>query len=56
VEAALETLHRMGATTHEPVTQRGAGFVTASVVDPFGNILGVMFNPHYLEVRDDKLT
>jgi hypothetical protein len=25
-------------------------FVTASVVDPFGNILGVMYNPHYLEV------
>ena len=27
-----------------------ARFVTASVVDPFGNILGVMYNPHYLEV------
>jgi hypothetical protein len=24
--------------------------VTASVVDPFGNILGIMYNPHYLEV------
>lgn len=22
----------------------------AAVVDPFGNILGVMYNPHYLEV------
>jgi hypothetical protein len=20
------------------------------VVDPFGNILGIMYNPHYLEV------
>ena len=29
---------------------RSAGFVTASVVDPFGNVLGVMYNPHYLEV------
>jgi hypothetical protein len=24
---------------------------TASVVDPFGNILGIMYNPHYLEVQ-----
>lgn len=29
---------------------RGEGFVTASVVDPFGNILGVMYNRHYLDV------
>ena len=25
------------------------GFVTASVVDPFGNVLGIMYNPHYVE-------
>jgi hypothetical protein len=24
--------------------------VTAAVVDPFGNVLGVMYNPHYLAV------
>ncbi len=28
----------------------GGGFVGASVVDPFGNVLGVMYNPHYLEI------
>lgn len=50
VEAALEKLLAMGATEHQPYTERGMGFVTASVVDPFGNILGVMYNPHYLEV------
>ena len=51
VEAAFERLLSMGATEYEPVTHRGeAGFVTASVVDPFGNVLGVMYNPHYLEV------
>jgi len=22
----------------------------ASVVDPFGSILGIMYNPHYLEI------
>ena len=26
------------------------GFVTASVVGPFGNVLGVVYNRHYLEV------
>ena len=40
----------LGATECEPVTERGPGFVTASVADPFGNILGVMYNRHYLEV------
>ncbi|MFI8523683.1 VOC family protein [Promicromonospora sukumoe] len=39
----------LGATEFEPVTERGHGFVTASVVDPFENVLGVMFNPHYVE-------
>jgi hypothetical protein len=29
---------------------RGEGFITASVVDPFGNVLGIMYNRHYLEV------
>jgi predicted enzyme related to lactoylglutathione lyase len=51
VAATLERLLSMGAREYEALTHRGeAGFVTASVVDPFGNILGVMYNPHYLEV------
>ena len=40
----------MGAEEYEAPTHRGGGFVTASVVDPFGNILGIMHNPHYLDV------
>jgi len=24
------------------------------VLDPFGNIVGLMYNPHYLEVRGSK--
>ena len=43
----------MGAREYEPVTPRGdTGFVTASVVDPFGNVLGLMTNPHYLEMLE----
>jgi predicted enzyme related to lactoylglutathione lyase len=48
--ATLEKLLSMGATEHAAPTERGAGFITASVIDPFGNILGIMHNPHYLEV------
>jgi predicted enzyme related to lactoylglutathione lyase len=51
VAAILEKVKAMGAKEYEPLTKRGeAGFVTASVVDPFGNILGIMHNPHYLEI------
>lgn len=50
VTASLARLVALGATVHEPVTPRGPGFVTASVVDPFGNVLGVMENQHYLDV------
>ncbi|MFE6303760.1 VOC family protein [Nocardiopsis sp. NPDC057823] len=50
VEAALARLLELGAKEYEPLTVRGEGFVTASVVDPFGNVLGVMYNAHYLEM------
>ncbi len=50
VHAVLERAVAMGATQLEAPQDRGHGFVTASVVDPFGNILGVMYNPHYVEM------
>lgn len=50
LDATMERLLSMGATEYEPITARGDGFVTASVIDPFGNVLGVMTSPHYLEV------
>ena len=50
VAAMLEKLKAMGAKEYEALTKREAGFITASVVDPFGNILGIMYNPHYLEI------
>jgi predicted enzyme related to lactoylglutathione lyase len=50
VAATLEKLTAMGAKEYEPLTQRGVGFITASVVDPFGNVLGIMYNRHYLEI------
>lgn len=50
IEAAVKNLLERGAREYEPITPRTHGFVTASVVDPFGNILGIMYNPHYVEV------
>jgi predicted enzyme related to lactoylglutathione lyase len=50
LESTVERLLSLGATELEPITPRGDGFVTASVVDPFGNVLGVMYNQHYLDV------
>lgn len=50
LDAALARLVALGAREYEPVTEHGEGFVTASVIDPFGNLLGVMYNAHYLEV------
>jgi len=54
VRASFERLVSMGATAYEKPVERGPGFVTASVVDPFGNILGVMYNQHYLDVSGSQ--
>ncbi|MFF9911930.1 VOC family protein [Streptomyces sp. NPDC013457] len=50
VRATLDRLLSLGAKEYEPLTPRGPGFVTASVTDPFGNVLGVMQNQHYVDV------
>jgi predicted enzyme related to lactoylglutathione lyase len=54
LEATVARLHELGAKENEPITERGPGFVTASVVDPFGNVLGVMTNVHYLAVLKER--
>ena len=57
IEAAVERLKAMGAKEYDPITKRGdSGFVTASVIDPFGNILGIMYYPHYLKVLAPRIT
>ena len=54
VRASVERLVSMGATIHEEPVERGPGFITACVIDPFGNILGVMYNRHYLEILTSR--
>ena len=48
--AAVDRLLSMGAKQHQSPRDFGEGLIGASVVDPFGNILGAMHNPHYLDV------
>ena len=51
VAAAVARLVEHGATEYQPVVERDAGFFTASVLDPFGNILGLMYSPHFVEMH-----
>ena len=46
-DAALQRLVELGATVVDPVTDVGGGIRTATVTDPFGNLFGVIENPHF---------
>jgi predicted enzyme related to lactoylglutathione lyase len=55
IASTFEKLLSMGAKEYQPITPRGdTGFVTASVIDPFGNVLGIMYNPHYVEILESS--
>ncbi|MFO0809667.1 MAG: hypothetical protein U0746_13665 [Gemmataceae bacterium] len=45
--AAYERLLSLGATPYEPVKDVGGNIKIGSVLDPFGNVLGVIENPHF---------
>jgi predicted enzyme related to lactoylglutathione lyase len=49
--AEVARLLGLGATAHEPVTEVGGGIKVASVLDPFGNALSVIENPHFDATR-----
>lgn len=46
-EAAYQRLLQLGASDHEPVQDVGGGVMIGAVRDPFGNVLGVVENPHF---------
>lgn len=50
VAATLETLVAHGSTPWQPITEHAPGFATASVIDPFGCPLGIMYNQHYVDL------
>jgi catechol 2,3-dioxygenase-like lactoylglutathione lyase family enzyme len=46
-EVAYQRLLTLGALDHEPVQDVGGGVKIGAVRDPFGNVLGVVENPHF---------
>ncbi|HAF16511.1 MAG TPA: glyoxalase/bleomycin resistance/extradiol dioxygenase family protein [Blastocatellia bacterium] len=46
-EAALKRMLEQGATLHEDVQDVGGDIKVATIKDPFGNVFGVIENPHF---------
>ncbi len=46
-EAALARLRGLGAREHSGVQDVGGGIKVASVLDPDGNVVGIIENPHF---------
>jgi predicted enzyme related to lactoylglutathione lyase len=46
-DAAVAALVAAGATVRDPVTEVGDGIKTAAVIEPGGNVVGVIENPHF---------
>jgi predicted enzyme related to lactoylglutathione lyase len=46
-EAAFNRLLELGASVQTPVQDVGGDIRVATVTDPFGNVLGVIENPHF---------
>lgn len=44
---AYKRLIDLGATPHDEIQDVGEGILIGSVHDPFGNVLGVIENPHF---------
>lgn len=47
VHAAWDRLIELGATPHEDIQDVGGDVLLATVHDPFGNVLGIIQNPHF---------
>ena len=46
-EAALQRLFELGAAKHEDIQDVGGEIKVATVKDPFGNVFGIIENPHF---------
>ena len=47
IEAAFKRLLELGATVQAEIQDVGGDIRVASVIDPFGNIVGIIENPHF---------
>jgi len=51
-ESALKRLLSLGATPRTDLQEVGEGIKVATVCDPFGNIFGIIENPHFKLPRE----
>jgi predicted enzyme related to lactoylglutathione lyase len=47
IEAEVGRVAALGASVHDPVQEVGEGIKVAELKDPFGNLLGLIYNPHF---------
>ena len=47
VQAAVDHFVAHGCTVHEPVTNTGDDIIVATVKKPNGQLLGLIYNPHF---------
>jgi predicted enzyme related to lactoylglutathione lyase len=47
IDEELDRLLRIGAKPHKPVEHIGADIKVASVLDPYGNLIGLIYNPRF---------
>jgi predicted enzyme related to lactoylglutathione lyase len=47
IEAEVARILALGATVHTAVQEVGDAIKVADLADPFGNLLGLIYNPHF---------
>jgi predicted enzyme related to lactoylglutathione lyase len=47
IKTAYQKVEELGAKKHSDVQDVGGGIMVVTVSDPFGNILGIIENPHF---------
>jgi predicted enzyme related to lactoylglutathione lyase len=47
IEAAYQRIIARGAVEHQVIQDVGGGIRVAAVADPFGNLVGLIDNPHF---------
>jgi predicted enzyme related to lactoylglutathione lyase len=47
IQEVYDHLIDLGAKEHEKPTNVGGELITASVLDPWGNVIGIIFNPYF---------
>jgi predicted enzyme related to lactoylglutathione lyase len=47
IHESYSSLIELGAAENEPPYNVGGDIITATVKDPFGNVIGLIYNPHF---------